>query len=83
MQLQLTLQQLLALLFEHQLSIVLVLEKLLVQDANEGVLIVGDVLADLILSVAKLLHNSLHDLVIKADHFAVPVRAARACVVVI
>lgn len=48
-----------ALLLKHQLSIVLILQELLVEHANEGVLVIGNVLANFILCIPQLLHYCL------------------------
>lgn len=67
LQLQLSLQQLLALLLHHHLAVVLVLQQLLIQDTNERVLVVGDVLAHLSIRITKLLDDCLDNFFIESD----------------
>ena len=67
LQLQLSLQQLLALLLHHHLAVVLVLQQLLIQDTNERVLVVGDVLAHLSIRITKLLNDCLDNFFIESD----------------
>ena len=52
LQLELSLQHLLTLFFKHQFSVVLVFKQLLVQNANEAILVISDVLTHLLLCVA-------------------------------
>ena len=52
LQLELPLEQLLALFFQHQLPVVLIFQQLLVQHTNEAILIISDILADLLFCVA-------------------------------
>ena len=65
-QLQLPLHELLILPFHDHFSVILVVHQLLIQHPYEGVLICGDVFSNLLLSIAQLLNNGLHDLLIKA-----------------
>ena len=63
---ELPLHELLALSIHDSLSIVLVVDQLLIQHPNEGVLICSDIFSHLLLSIAQLLHNRLHDLLVEA-----------------
>ena len=59
----------LILLLNHHFAVVLVFEELLVEDADEGVLVALDILSHLVLGVAQFLNNRLHDLFIEPYQF--------------
>lgn len=50
---------------QHLLLVVLVVDQLLVEDTNEGVLVILNVGAHLLLGVAQLGHDGRHDLLIQ------------------
>ena len=69
LQLELPLQQLLALFLEHQLPVVLIFQQLLVQHTNEAILVICNILTDLFFCVSKLLYYGLNDFFIEGENF--------------